>query len=518
MNAPENLAKAVERLNPQAILLLDTNILMDNPRLESYEIAASGPVLLVVPQVVFNELLSLTFNPDQQKKQKASDARKHLGKLFQQGDPTDGIDLGNDLWLITASAPRPEGPEDISLEDDQLFRYQGQVDLALLRLADVCSQEISNICTAFVTKDKELGNSARSRGCAVCELHDLRSPEVLRDLLGNGSLSGVVDIESELASLDPDEERPVKVSMTLEEHRREGDHLIASGRGSLTYDERRHPFLWRYPYTNPQGLEDWDSLQDFARNTGGMPVEHLDFMDGNEERIPERVKGFACSMLEKAGWADLDLTVNATLALRELTDGRIEWDHFWHRGLYSLLSPHIRVRLAFMYMEDTLWGYSRSILGDGLEQAPGEIDDDLYRLSEEYIQCCLEMIGHSLPTLPSEHETVNRMQRAIANMMAKDPTRYGEEHSTFIARHSDDGRDETALNGSDYDSIGDAYFKAHQAYQALAEHLGDPVSSLDSGLEWLLNVASDSWTVGQPREEEFTHSPFSLPEEDESSD
>ena len=517
MKPPENLVKAVERLNPQAILLLDTNILMDNPRLESYEIAAPGPFLLVVPRVVFNELLSLTFNPDQGKKQKASGARKHLGELYQQGNPAYGIDLGNDLWLMTVSAPRPEGSEDTPLEDDQLLRYQGQVDLALLRLADACSEDISDFCTVFVTKDKELANSARSRGCSVCELRDLRSPEVLGDLLGNGSLGGVVDIESELSSLDPNEKRPVKVSMTLEELRSEGDHLIARGRGSLTYDERRHLFRWTYPYANPQRLEDWDSLQDIARNTGGMPVENLDFMDGNGERIPERVRGFACSMLESAGWADLDLTINATLVLSEFLDGGIEWDHFWHKDLYSLLSPHIRVRLAFMYMEDTLWGYSQSILGDGLEQAPDEVDD-LYRLSEDYIQCCLEIIGHSLPTLPSEHETVNTLQRAMANMMAKDPTRYGEKYSTFIARYCDCGRDETALNGTDYDSIGDAYLKAHQAYQALAEHLDHPVNSLDSGLKWLLDVASDSWTVGQPRDREFTYSPLSLPEEEKSSD
>ena len=55
MKTPENVVKAVERLKPQAVLLLDTNILMENPRLESYEITVPGPFLLVVPQVVHNE-------------------------------------------------------------------------------------------------------------------------------------------------------------------------------------------------------------------------------------------------------------------------------------------------------------------------------------------------------------------------------------------------------------------------------------------------------------------------------
>ena len=514
VKAPQNLVKAVERLNPQAVLLLDTNTIMDYPRLESYEIAAPGSFLLVVPQVVDNELLGLTFNNDTQTKQRASRAHKQLGKLYERSNPADGIEVGNDRWVMTVSTPRPVATESTPIEEDQIWRYLGQVDAALLRLADACVEDIPGTRTVLVTKDRNLAHTARSRGIAVFSLPELQPREALDKLLGDDSPAGIVDIESELSSLDPNEKRPVRVLMTLEELRSEGDHLIACGRGSLTYDKRRHLFRWTFPYADPQRLEDWDSLQDMARNAGGMPVENLDFMDENEERIPEQVRGFACSMLESAGWADLDLTINATQVWSEMLDGGIEWDHFWHRGLYSLLSPHIRVRLAFMYMEGTLWGYSQAILGDGMEPTSDEVDE-LYRLAEDYIQCCLEIIGHSLPSLPSEYETVNALQRAMANMMAKDPARYSEKYGTFIARYRDEGHDDTALNGTDYDSIGDAYLKAHQAYQALAEYLDDPVSSSDSGLKWLLNVASDSWTVGQSREREFTYSPLSLPDEDE---
>lgn len=65
MKTPENLVKAVKRLEPQAILLLDANTIMDYPQFVSHEIAGAGPFLLVVPQAVDNELLSLTFNHDQ---------------------------------------------------------------------------------------------------------------------------------------------------------------------------------------------------------------------------------------------------------------------------------------------------------------------------------------------------------------------------------------------------------------------------------------------------------------------
>ena len=206
MKAPENLVKAVERLKPQAVLLLDTNILMENPRLESYEIAAPVPLLLVIPEVVDNELSGLTFNRDREKGQKASRALKQLGKSYARGNPVEGLNLGNDVWMITAKSPRPAGTEGAPLEDDQVLRYLGQVDAALLRLADACTGRLPNTRTVLVTNDKHLTHKARLRGHFVCELRDLLSPEVLVELLGDGVSGGVADIEAELASLvDTDE-------------------------------------------------------------------------------------------------------------------------------------------------------------------------------------------------------------------------------------------------------------------------------------------------------------------------
>ena len=43
MEALEKLGDAVNRISPRAILILDTNTVMNPPRLESYEIGGSGP-------------------------------------------------------------------------------------------------------------------------------------------------------------------------------------------------------------------------------------------------------------------------------------------------------------------------------------------------------------------------------------------------------------------------------------------------------------------------------------------
>ena len=136
MKAPENLATATERVEPRAILLLDANTIMDYPQFVSHEIAGPGPFVLVVPQVVDNELLSLTFHNDPKTKQKALSALSQLQGLYRQSNPVSGIDLGNDRWLIVVRAPRPTGSGGMPLEEDQVQRYLGLVDAALLRLVD----------------------------------------------------------------------------------------------------------------------------------------------------------------------------------------------------------------------------------------------------------------------------------------------------------------------------------------------------------------------------------------------
>ena len=167
-----------------------------------------------------------------------------------------------------------------------------------------------------------------------------------------------------------------------------------------------------------------------------------------------------------------------------------------------------------MYMEATLWGYSRSLLSDQMKQLL-DGQSDLSQLYEEYIRCYEAVITHAVPSLPSEQEVDDRGERALAKVIAKDPTSYGEAGLSILQRVSlehDDDHGVMAKDGTEYKSIGDAYLKAFQAYEALSEQLGDPLSNLDSGLKWLLDVAADSWSVGETREEEFTYSPFALPQ------
>ena len=296
MEAPENLVEAVNRLKPRAMLLLDTNTIMDAPWLQSYEINAPGPFLVVVPRAVDNELMSVRRGgKDERTRQKASRAYNVTYNLYARGNPAAGIDLGNDRWLITVSSPRLRNSN--SLEDDQVLRNLGRVDAALLRLAAACAQDCPDAPALLITRDKDLARAAKIQGLSVCPLSDLRSSEALEKMLLDERPSKIPDI----AAVFSDEERPVNIAMTLEELRSDGGDLIARGSGRLAYDEDRFPFRWTFPYKNLASYKNLGEvdIHEIA-DAVVMPPENVDFM-GADEKIPEPVKQFVCGMLEESG-------------------------------------------------------------------------------------------------------------------------------------------------------------------------------------------------------------------------
>ena len=427
---------------------------MNHPRIDSYEIAVPGRFLLVVPRVVYNELMAIKLGPrDKESVGKAFRALRNVDNLYERDDPVNGIDIGDDHWLITADTPPI--PNDMTVEDKQVQKNLGTGDAALLRLLDACSKSLLDPPTLLVTEDKNLTGVARSQGLAVCQLPSLRSPRALKDLL--------IDDDTFLLP-DPDEERPVKIAMTLEELRSEGDYLIASGIGRLAYDDERFPFRWTFPYRNigmaweTRVAEERDERDD-ARFPGNwrpyygdtdpfwdivdevvMPLENVDFM-GDGERIPERLRRFVCGMLE------------------ESAGGRYDYG-----GLHP---PHVRVRLVLNFLMAMEWGphdsnYFEGLRGQGLKsQEEVDVYSDLCEQHNQLVRSLLDW-------------TVER--------------------------------------------FGDAYVKPFELHEALSDQLGDELrqdgdtSELAPSLALLLDHALDAWFVGDTREEEFAYRPFEWPQ------
>ena len=392
MEAPKNLVTAVSHLKPQAILLLDTNIIMNAPRLDSYEINAPGPFLLVVPLVVEGELMSLSRGgKDQQTRRKASRACKETNNLYAQGNPADGIDLGNDLWLITAASPK--SPDSDSLEDEQVLRNLGKVDAALLRLAIACEKDCPDTRVLLVTGDNDLTRVAKTRGLTACALRDLRSSEVLETIL-DATSTGAPELEMpDFAHFDPEEERPVRIEMRLEELKSEGENLVAGGCGRIAYDEREFSFNWTFPFRDLESYKHiWNvNVNQFDENVV-MPLENLDFM-GTDEQLPEPVKYLACRMLEDSGgWG-------STRSLQSpLTNLRFSLAFVTAMGDLrgDLIRPTSETHKQFLTQEEAKRYdelsiphdmYMRSLL-DGTAESFGRTYRSVFPLSEE-LECLM---------------------------------------------------------------------------------------------------------------------------------
>ena len=172
---------------------------------------------------------------------------------------------------------------------------------------------------------------------SVCRLSDLRSPEVLEKVIVCAGSIRVSDIDFS-ALLDRDVERPVKISMTLEELRSEGDALIAQGSGRLSYDEARFPFRWTFPYPDLAPHEKLDTVDIHELNESAvMSSENLDFM-GTDEQLPEPVKSFVCGVLEdSARWSDTGKSLQSPLT-------RLRFNLVWHSAMGMLIGEPYRYR------------------------------------------------------------------------------------------------------------------------------------------------------------------------------
>ena len=456
MEVPKNLVEAVGRLKPKAILLLDTNILMNPPRLDSYEIAAPGRFLLVVPRVVYNELMAIKLGSrGKESVRKAVRALGVVDNLYERNDPVNGFDIGNDRWLITAETPPT--PNDMTVEDKQVHKNLGAVDAALLRLSDACSKSLLESPTLLVTEDRNLTGVAKSQGLPVCQLSSLRSPGALKELL--------VDDDAFLFP-DPDEGRPVKIVMTLEELRSEGEYLIASGIGRLTYDDERHPFRWTLPYKDAgrakdstQDSDPWsifDSMWHMAESAV-MPLENVDFM-GADQRIPERVRRLVCGMLESAAgpWGTL-----------HSPSARVRQGLGFLISMNGELGPH-----------DPL--YFENLRKQGLKSRE---ELDFYNGLSEHARLVQSLLDGTAESLGRTFRRAFELRKALKPL--------GDR----LADELDD-----AGSGTLYDL-----------------QLDDPgiPDALPDRLVALIDDAIDAWSVGETREEEFTYHPFEWLEETE---
>ena len=277
MKTPKNLVDAVNRIRPRAILLLDTNIIMNDPRIDCYAVREPGPYILVVTQMVERELKGLSRGgSDKETIQKATRALASLHNLYALSDPSTGIDLGSGRWLVKASVSVRADTD--GRADQLILKKLHKVDAALLRLVETFEQDCPNTTTVLVTEDQLLTLIAILKGQSVLTYSDLLSHKALDTILDEARPTKAREVDiSDLLNLE--EERLVEIAFTLEELRRDGDYSIARGSGRLIDGDTRHPFRWTFPYEDFAHYKDlWKIDIHELDDSIVMPVENIDFM------------------------------------------------------------------------------------------------------------------------------------------------------------------------------------------------------------------------------------------------
>ena len=278
------ISRLVESQHPARILVMDTNILMNDPDPSNWSVTAEGQNLFVLSDTLIQELEFIKHKKGSKEKAesaiKAKTAIKSLASLFKQGTITEGIPVKAG-WVIGVPSPKKDelDPELEQLED--IVRAFKRSDTKLLLLTRECHQLFESTPVTLITGEWNLSNAVQMQGvpCHLCTSFPI---EGLKEAT---AITKPLDWEEVLEEIQSDtKQKAIVVEATLTTQRLAPEWLmlvtgtkrfmVAEGRGVMRASNNVQPFLWTilfYPQSlNPRPPEDDEGLAD-------LPSIHLDF-------------------------------------------------------------------------------------------------------------------------------------------------------------------------------------------------------------------------------------------------
>lgn len=278
------ISRLVESQHPARILVVDTNILMNDPDPTNWSVTAEGQNLFVLSDTLIQELEFIKQKEGSKEKaesrNKAEIAIKGMASLLKQGTITDGIPVKAG-WVIGVPSPRKDelDPELEQLED--IVRAFKRSDTKLLLLTRECHQLFKSTPITLITGEWNLFNVVQMQGvpCHLCTGFPI---EGLKEA---AAITKPVDWDQVLGEIQSDtKQKAVVVEATLTAQRSAPPWLmlltgtkrfiIAEGRGVMRIGNEVRPFLWTIPFY-PQTLEPRSS--DDNEGLTDLPSIHLDF-------------------------------------------------------------------------------------------------------------------------------------------------------------------------------------------------------------------------------------------------
>ena len=181
------IRKLVEKNHSEAIIIVDTNVVMNNPDFSKWQTDLKEPIF-VIPNIVVDELKDIIDNPKKNKEDraKAKTADDAYLNLMKDGVISEGIPKKNVGWLI--SLPSPTKSYWFQAFNEPLFtgKYDferdtiGKVDAKLLITYSKCRSYFRNVKNFLITSDKRMarvGNVTGRRILYTAWLHDSPVPK-----------------------------------------------------------------------------------------------------------------------------------------------------------------------------------------------------------------------------------------------------------------------------------------------------------------------------------------------------
>ena len=276
------ISHLVESLQPARILVIDTNIIMNNADSNNWSVKADGQNLFVLSDTLIQELEFIRRKEGTKEKiesrDKAEIAIRSLASLFRQGNITEGIPV-KDGWVIGVPSPRKAAldPELEQLED--IVRAFKRSDTKLLLFTRECHQLFKSTPVTLITGEWNFFNAVQMQGvpCHLCPGFPIEGLKEAAAITKAVDWDGVL---REIASNTKEKAIAVEATLTARgfapswrviDSKR---FMIAEGHGVMRAGNEVRPFLWTIPYY-PQTIE--PRLSGDNEGPTDLPSIHLDF-------------------------------------------------------------------------------------------------------------------------------------------------------------------------------------------------------------------------------------------------
>lgn len=315
-----NLKKLVDIQSPSAIIVVDTNVLLDNPEFSQWSYDLSNPIFVLAYSTI-SELAKLKDKKGQPSQEKASAVIRALVRLSDQGPAVAGIHLEGGGWLISVLLPPKEV---LSAELDKMGSVREAIheaDTTLLVLHRELNRAFPKIPVVSLTGDQFYTFFASELGLLVYQSQSF--PLEVAKWLSVNWPKKAVNMDKELAeAIQRLDRKKINVKLTLINKRLDRDYdfgsddsprrgaLIAEGEGVLHQSVLGVVgFIWKLLYkpmtslvlADHPSVGEADIYEGHSSNIDISPVLLINYL-GREQEVPESIRDGLASKL--CGLAD----------------------------------------------------------------------------------------------------------------------------------------------------------------------------------------------------------------------